>query len=230
MSSLQPLPPPCVSAFSSQKDPILGRRVQCEPILTSTKTQLPNKVASEVPSGCEFGRHASFPQQRTLPVPRTLAPELTGGWVGGGTAHCRASLPGSPTSPPGGSKKCIQVGGEFYTPNKFEDPAGGKNKTRSSSLKSLVRAKGTQAPAPVSTAGTTPGKPGLQPPPPALEGQWRHLGSGALLGAGVGPSCLLCPIADPPTSPRRVEVTPGLAHGTGPQPLLPSPASPTCTR
>ncbi|KAI4591277.1 hypothetical protein MJG53_020286, partial [Ovis ammon polii x Ovis aries] len=48
----------------------------------------------------------------------------------------------------GGSKKCIQVGGEFYTPNKFEDPAGGKNKTRSSSLKSLVRAKGTQAPAP----------------------------------------------------------------------------------
>ena len=67
------------------------------------------------------------------------------------------SLPARPPHlPPGGSKKCIQVGGEFYTPNKFEDPAGGKNKTRSSSLKTLVRAKGTQAPAPVSTAGTTP--------------------------------------------------------------------------
>uniref|UniRef100_A0A8C6AJ46 Autoimmune regulator n=1 Tax=Monodon monoceros TaxID=40151 RepID=A0A8C6AJ46_MONMO len=50
----------------------------------------------------------------------------------------------------GGSKKCIQVGGEFYTPSKFEDPSGAKNKTRSgSSLKTLVRAKGTQAPVPV---------------------------------------------------------------------------------
>nr|XP_023414938.1 autoimmune regulator [Loxodonta africana] len=51
----------------------------------------------------------------------------------------------------GGSKKCIQVGGEFYTPSKFEDPGGGggKNKTRSSgSLKPLVRAKGAQGIAP----------------------------------------------------------------------------------
>ncbi|XP_077611491.1 autoimmune regulator [Crocuta crocuta] len=48
----------------------------------------------------------------------------------------------------GGSKKCIQVGGEFYTPNKYEDPSGGKNKTRSSGLKTLVRAKGTPASAP----------------------------------------------------------------------------------
>ncbi|XP_006876868.1 PREDICTED: autoimmune regulator [Chrysochloris asiatica] len=51
----------------------------------------------------------------------------------------------------GGSKKCIQVGGEFYTPNKFEDPgsSGGKNKTRSGgSLKPLVRAKGVQVIAP----------------------------------------------------------------------------------
>ncbi|XP_039101384.1 autoimmune regulator [Hyaena hyaena] len=45
----------------------------------------------------------------------------------------------------GGSKKCIQVGGEFYSPNKYEDPSGGKNKTRSSGLKTLVRAKGTPA-------------------------------------------------------------------------------------
>ncbi|KAF0884284.1 AIRE regulator, partial [Crocuta crocuta] len=52
----------------------------------------------------------------------------------------------------GGSKKCIQVGGEFYTPNKYEDPSGGKNKTRSSGLKTLVRAKGTPASAPVSSA------------------------------------------------------------------------------
>ncbi|KAL1771405.1 autoimmune regulator isoform X2 [Sigmodon hispidus] len=46
----------------------------------------------------------------------------------------------------GGSKKCIQVGGEFYTPSKFEDPSGhAKNKTRGGgSLKPVVRAKGTQ--------------------------------------------------------------------------------------
>ncbi|XP_045859676.1 autoimmune regulator [Meles meles] len=48
----------------------------------------------------------------------------------------------------GGAKKCIQVGGEFYTPSKFEDPSGGKSKTRSSSLKTLVRAKGPQVSAP----------------------------------------------------------------------------------
>lgn len=47
---------------------------------------------------------------------------------------------------PGGSKKCIQVGGEFYTPSKFEDPSSNaKNKTRGgSSLKPVVRAKGAQ--------------------------------------------------------------------------------------
>lgn len=124
VSSLQPLPPPCVSAFSSQKDPILGHRVQCEPILTSTKTRLPNKVASELPSGCEFGRHASFPQQRTLPVPRTLAPELTGGWVGGGTAHCRASLPGSPTSPQVAPRSASRLGGSFTRPTSLKTPLG----------------------------------------------------------------------------------------------------------
>ncbi|KAL6092153.1 hypothetical protein STEG23_004812, partial [Scotinomys teguina] len=45
-----------------------------------------------------------------------------------------------------GSKKCIQVGGEFYTPSKFEDPSSNaKNKTRGgSSLKPVVRAKGAQ--------------------------------------------------------------------------------------
>uniref|UniRef100_A0A8D1EZ31 Autoimmune regulator n=1 Tax=Sus scrofa TaxID=9823 RepID=A0A8D1EZ31_PIG len=51
-----------------------------------------------------------------------------------------------------GSKKCIQVGGEFYTPSKFEEPGGGggssstKNKTRSGGggLKTVVRAKGPQ--------------------------------------------------------------------------------------
>ncbi|XP_004632010.1 autoimmune regulator [Octodon degus] len=51
----------------------------------------------------------------------------------------------------GGSKKCIQVGGEFYTPSKFEDSGGSKNKTRSSggAPKPLVRAKGAQGSAPV---------------------------------------------------------------------------------
>ncbi|XP_058152478.1 autoimmune regulator [Dasypus novemcinctus] len=43
----------------------------------------------------------------------------------------------------GGSKKCIQVGGEFYTPSKLEDPGGGRSRARSGgSLKPLVRAKG----------------------------------------------------------------------------------------
>ncbi|XP_013360822.1 PREDICTED: autoimmune regulator isoform X2 [Chinchilla lanigera] len=50
----------------------------------------------------------------------------------------------------GGSKKCIQVGGEFYTPSKFEDPGGSKNKARNGSgvPKPLVRAKGAQGCAP----------------------------------------------------------------------------------
>ncbi|KAB0373887.1 hypothetical protein FD755_014143 [Muntiacus reevesi] len=67
----------------------------------------------------------------------------------------------------GGSKKCIQVGGEFYTPSKFEDPTGGKNKTRSSSLKTLVRAKGTQAPAP-GGGDARAGPRDRAPAPPAL--------------------------------------------------------------
>ncbi|XP_045719503.1 autoimmune regulator [Mirounga angustirostris] len=67
----------------------------------------------------------------------------------------------------GGSKKCLQVGGEFYTPSKFEDPSGGKNKTRSSSLKTLVRAKGTQASAPGAGELRT-GQQGRVQAPPAL--------------------------------------------------------------
>ncbi|XP_072505206.1 autoimmune regulator [Notamacropus eugenii] len=43
----------------------------------------------------------------------------------------------------GGSKKCIQVGGEFYTPGKFEESSG-KNKTKSP--KPPTRTKATQAP------------------------------------------------------------------------------------
>ncbi|XP_040842544.1 autoimmune regulator [Ochotona curzoniae] len=43
----------------------------------------------------------------------------------------------------GGAKKCIQVGGEFYTPSKLEDSgsSGGKNKTRASSGLKSARAK-----------------------------------------------------------------------------------------
>uniref|UniRef100_G1LWG7 Autoimmune regulator n=1 Tax=Ailuropoda melanoleuca TaxID=9646 RepID=G1LWG7_AILME len=67
----------------------------------------------------------------------------------------------------GGSKKCIQVGGEFYTPSKFEDPIGGKNKTRSSGLKTLVRAKGTQASAP-GGGELRAGQQGRLQAPPAL--------------------------------------------------------------
>uniref|UniRef100_A0A673T2R7 Autoimmune regulator n=1 Tax=Suricata suricatta TaxID=37032 RepID=A0A673T2R7_SURSU len=68
----------------------------------------------------------------------------------------------------GGSKKCIQVGGEFFTPNKFEDPSGGKNKTRSGGLKTLVRAKGTQAPAPGGGDPLRAGHQGKVQAPPAL--------------------------------------------------------------
>ncbi|CAD7693720.1 unnamed protein product [Nyctereutes procyonoides] len=68
----------------------------------------------------------------------------------------------------GGSKKCIQVGGEFYTPSKFEDPSGGKNRTRSSGLKTLVRAKGAQAPAPEGGGDPRAGQPGRVHAPPAL--------------------------------------------------------------
>ncbi|XP_039336352.2 autoimmune regulator [Saimiri boliviensis] len=67
----------------------------------------------------------------------------------------------------GSSKKCIQVGGEFYPPSKFEDP-GGKSKARSSGgLKPLVRAKGAQGAAP---GGGEPrlGQQGRVPAPPAL--------------------------------------------------------------
>ncbi|XP_036850823.2 autoimmune regulator isoform X2 [Manis javanica] len=69
----------------------------------------------------------------------------------------------------GGSKKCIQVGGEFYTPSKFEDPGGAKNKTRSSSsgLKTLVRSKGTPASAP-SGGDPRAGQQGRVPAPLAL--------------------------------------------------------------
>ncbi|XP_016068968.1 PREDICTED: autoimmune regulator, partial [Miniopterus natalensis] len=68
----------------------------------------------------------------------------------------------------GGTQKCIQVGG-VYTPSKFEDPGGGKNKARSGGggLKTLVRAKGTQVAVP---AGGDPraGPQGRGPAPPTL--------------------------------------------------------------
>ncbi|KAM4889458.1 autoimmune regulator [Thomomys bottae] len=50
----------------------------------------------------------------------------------------------------GGSKKCIQLGGEFYTPSKFEDPSSNaKNKARGGGgLKPPVRAKGGPGAAP----------------------------------------------------------------------------------
>lgn len=118
-------------------------------------------------------------------MPRTLVAELSGAECSGGEAGESCSAPSlcthPPTAPrpgvqragpsqpllPGGSKKCLQVGGEFYTPSKFEDPSGGKNKTRSSSLKTLVRAKGTQASAPVSTPLDTP-----RPAPTELSWGW----------------------------------------------------------
>nr|XP_012634500.1 autoimmune regulator [Microcebus murinus] len=68
----------------------------------------------------------------------------------------------------GASKKCIQVGGEFYTPSKLEEPGGGgKSKGRSGGLKPLVRAKGAQGTVP---GGGDPrvGQQGRAPAPPAL--------------------------------------------------------------
>ncbi|XP_010833303.1 PREDICTED: autoimmune regulator [Bison bison bison] len=107
----------------------------------------------------------------------------------------------------GGSKKCIQVGGEFYTPNKFEDPAGGKNKTRSSSLKTLVRAKGTQAPAP-GGGDSRAGPQDRAPAPPALPSepqlhQKNEDECAACRDSGDVPCCLLSPLSCP-ACPRPV--------------------------
>ncbi|XP_039714027.1 autoimmune regulator [Pteropus medius] len=63
----------------------------------------------------------------------------------------------------GGAQKCIQVGG-VYTPSKFEDPGAGKIKARSGGgLKTLVRAKGTQA-----GGDLRAGQQGRGPAPPTL--------------------------------------------------------------
>uniref|UniRef100_F6RKH2 Autoimmune regulator n=1 Tax=Monodelphis domestica TaxID=13616 RepID=F6RKH2_MONDO len=63
----------------------------------------------------------------------------------------------------GGSKKCIQVGGEFYTPGKFEDPSG-KNKTRSPKPPARTKAtQGSRAEMQLSQHGSVPATP-AQPP------------------------------------------------------------------
>lgn len=114
---------------------------------------------------------------------------------------------------PGGSKKCIQVGGEFYTPSKFEDPGGAKNKTRSSSsgLKTLVRSKGTPASAPVSAAMGTLG--------PSAPLPLHTLSWGCPGGLLTGP-----PIGDPPYSTSQSGGDPRAGQqGRVPAPLaLPS--------
>ncbi|XP_032744659.1 autoimmune regulator isoform X4 [Rattus rattus] len=68
----------------------------------------------------------------------------------------------------GGSKKCIQVGGEFYKPSKFEDPSGHlKNKTRGgSSLKPVIRGKGTQVTIPGRDEQKVSQQCGVPPLPP----------------------------------------------------------------
>ncbi|XP_021112026.1 autoimmune regulator isoform X1 [Heterocephalus glaber] len=105
----------------------------------------------------------------------------------------------------GGSKKCIQVGGEFYTPSKFEDPGGGKNKTRGSGggLKPLVRAKGAQASVPVS-AGLTHTR---EAPGPGQQ----------------------CSPHGPPLL-TRVKESPGSASSPGSPSMQPLPAIPSSTR
>ncbi|KAM5281206.1 autoimmune regulator [Ctenodactylus gundi] len=73
----------------------------------------------------------------------------------------------------GASKKCIQVGGEFFTPSKFEDlGAGGKSKTRSSgALKPPVKAKGPQATVPSGGVEPQGGPQGRVPASPAPAGE-----------------------------------------------------------
>lgn len=128
--------------------------------------------------------------------------------VSSGLVSCRVvpRRPG-PSVLPGGSK-CIQVGGEFYGAGKLEEPGGGgKSKARGGvggpgGLKTVARARGPPAPAPVSVA-----RPGPPTAAAAASGQPRA-------GGRAEPPSL-------PPSPPRAEVTPGRPR---------SPASPRCTR
>ncbi|XP_003798178.1 autoimmune regulator [Otolemur garnettii] len=141
----------------------------------------------------------------------------------------------------GASKKCIQVGGEFYAPGKFEEPGAGKNKARSSgSLKALVRAKGAQGAVPgrgdprVSQQGRVPAPPALSSEPQLHQKNEDECAvcrdGGELICCDGCPrafhlACLSPPLQEIPSGTWRCcsclqgGVQQGLPHAEEPQPL-----------
>ncbi|XP_060052968.1 autoimmune regulator [Erinaceus europaeus] len=100
----------------------------------------------------------------------------------------------------GGTKKCVQVGGEFYSPGKLLDPPGGRGKARGNmggtgggggggGLKTVVRAKGAQSAASgaADPRGAPPGKVPTPQAPRGSRGRWRPAGRvEGLRGPGWG--------------------------------------------
>ncbi|XP_004697358.1 autoimmune regulator [Echinops telfairi] len=137
--------------------PPAKRKVQEEPRATPTATLSPRGSSSP---GSQSKAKSSKKQENSMEPPH---PPLSSGiqtmsasvqravtMSSGDVPGARGAVEGiliQQVFESGGSKKCIQVGGEFYTPGKFQDPgsSGGKNKARSGgSSKPLVRAKGAQ--------------------------------------------------------------------------------------
>lgn len=170
-----------------------------EPILTNYTCRDPTSGQSPAPTfqvHGDLGTGSTVPQQPTSWA-QDPGPRPDWGTWGRGSIQLHSSRPLCPRCPlagacsaaeqgpwagsratqrflPGGTQKCIQVGG-VYTPSKFEDPGAAKSKARSSSgLKTLVRAKGAQVAAPVSAARLPLGR-HLGTPPPR-DTQWQQHG------------------------------------------------------
>lgn len=225
-----------------------------EPILTNYTCRDPTSGQSPAPTfqvHGDLGTGSTVPQQPTSWA-QDPGPRPDWGTWGRGSIQLHSSRPLCPRCPlagacsaaeqgpwagsratqrflPGGTQKCIQVGG-VYTPSKFEDPGAAKSKARSSSgLKTLVRAKGAQVAAPVSAARLPLGRHLGTPPPGTHNGSSMASGSGALPAGGGS----LPPDAPPPVTCLllgRPEGTRGPVSRAGSRPLLPSPANPSSTR
>ncbi|KAB1283359.1 Autoimmune regulator [Camelus dromedarius] len=131
------------------KDYNLERYARLQPILDSFPkgSQAKAKPAKKLESSAEPQRLPLGNGIQTMSTSVQRAMAVSSGDVPGARGAVEGILI-QQVFESGGSKKCVQVGGQFYTPSKLEGPGGGKNKTRSGGLKTLVPAKGTQAAAP----------------------------------------------------------------------------------